>query len=212
MLRYREGWETMKKPELEKTEIIMALLIVMALILSIATGVRLFSGKRAAKMAAEAAAASATPTLVVSTPTPMPAEQEQTISAEERDGPKANSGGFMTQTGTSLNLVVNWYAEEAGEDVVIYMDFLVDCFSLHTGSRKEGLTVGVGSNTFVFDSAPVDVSGGPSTVTLYSACVTVPASDFTETGCPAYATWHFGGSYGGQPVPELTALGNITLF
>lgn len=187
----------------------MAVLIAIALILAIVTGVRLFTGKRHAQAKATAQV-SATPTLVVVTPTPQPETGES--AAELPAGPKARSGGFMTQTGTSLNLIVNWYAEEAGDEMSIYVDVLLDCVTLHTGSRHEGITLGIGSKTFVYDSAPVEVSTpGADTVTLCSTHVTVPASDFVNGQCPIYATWSFGGSYGGQPVPELTAQGTITL-
>ena len=94
----------------------------------------------------------------------------------------------------------------------IYIDVLLDCYTLQTGSREQGITIGVGSKTFVYDSAPVAVSTpGADTVLLHATHIYVPASDFASGQCPIYATWNFGGSYGGQPIPELTAQGMITL-
>ena len=201
----------MRKTHYDKNDIIMALLIVMALILALLTGVRLFTGKRNAQAKATAQATAA-PTIVVVTPTPQQEPEEGAGETEPVAGPKANSGGFMTQTGTSLNLIVNWYAEEAGDEVSVYIDVLLDCYTLHTGSRPEGITIGVGSKTFVYDSAPVDVSTpGADTVTLCNTHIYVPASDFASGQCPIYATWNFGGSYGGQPLPELTPQGTLTL-
>ena len=201
----------MRKTHYDKNDIIMALLIVIALILAIFTGVKLFTGKRHAQAKATAPA-SAAPTIVVVTPPPQQETAEGAGTPETSDGPKANSGGFMTQTGTSLNLIVNWYAEEAGDEVSIYIDVLLDCYTLQTGSREQGITIGVGSKTFVYDSAPVAVSTpGADTVLLHATHIYVPASDFASGQCPIYATWNFGGSYGGQPIPELTAQGMITL-
>lgn len=201
----------MRKTHYDKNDIIMALLIVVALILAVFTGVRLFTGKRHAQAKATAKATAA-PTIVVVTPQPQQDAAEGTDGSEANTGPKANAGGFMTQTGTSLNLIVNWYAEEAGDEVSIYIDVLLDCYTLQTGSRNEGITIGVGSKTFVYDSAPVtETTPGADTVLLHATHIYVPASDFVSGQCPIYATWNFGGSYGGQPIPELTAQGTITL-
>ena len=196
----------MKKPPYETSEIVMAVLILFALVVAILTGVNLFTGKKAAQAKATAESTAA-PSIVIATPTPT--ESGETATAVS--GPRANSGGFMTQTGTSLNLIMNWYAEEAGEKVTVYVDVLLDCSTMRTASRVGGITLGVGSQTFTLDSAEVNTGMGAHTITLCSTHFDVPASDFVNGSCEAYATWYYGGTYGGQAIPELTAKGTISL-
>lgn len=196
----------MRKPDFETSEIVIAALILFALIVAVATGANLFTGKKAAQAKASAEV-TVVPSIVVATPTPVASGE----TAEVVAGIRSNSGGFMTQTGTSLNLILNWYAEEAGENVTIYADVLLDCSTMRTASRVGGITLGVGSKTLTLDSAEVNTDMGAHTITLCSTHFDVPASDFVSGSCDAYATWYYGGSYGGQTIPELTAKGTITL-
>ena len=114
------------------------------------------------------------------------------------------SGSFMSNTGTSLNLVVNWYA---GIDAYGNRGLLVvvgaTSGSLMAGSMANGVELNVNGMSYAATNNAVNYSGGGVTTNTL-ATFTIPNVYGTVS---ITAVWHFNGSYGGTPIGSIYANG-----
>jgi len=195
--------------------IILAALLCLAVLVALLTGINLSRGKAAAK--AELAEESPFPSaeIVVVTPTPssdpVPSVSTESESSVSATPIQSASGTFSSDTGTHLNLTVNWTVTSSNAaNTTIRFDFYIDSYSLNTASRNRGLTLQIGGASFSADTPPINVSSSSSVLTpLCSMDATIPTALLT---CPlsVSASWHFGGSYGGSSMEYLTASGIIS--
>lgn len=114
------------------------------------------------------------------------------------------SGSFMSNTGTSLNLIVNWYA---GVDIYGNRGLMVvvsaTSGSLMAGSLPNGVELNVNGMMYTSSNNAINyMGGGVTTNTL--ATFTIPNVYGTVS---ISAVWHFNGSYGGVPIGSIYASG-----
>lgn len=114
------------------------------------------------------------------------------------------SGSFMSNTGTSLNIVVNWYA---GIDMYGNHGLLINVSAtsgnLVAGSLLNGVEVSVNGMTYAASNNAINYMGGSLTSS--------PLASFTIPNIygnvSITAVWHFNGTYGGVPIGSIYASG-----
>ena len=114
------------------------------------------------------------------------------------------SGSFMSNTGTSLNIVVNWYA---GIDMYGNHGLLINVSAtsgnLVAGSLLNGVEVTVNGMSYAASNNPINYMGGGMTTNML-ASFTVPN---VYGNVSITAVWHFNGTYGGVPIGSIYASG-----
>ena len=114
------------------------------------------------------------------------------------------SGSFMSNTGTSLNIIVNWYA---GIDIYgnhgLLLNVSATSGNLVAGSLLNGVEVSVNGMTYAASNNAINYMGGSMT--------TNPLASFTIPNIygnvSITAVWHFNGTYGGVPIGSIYASG-----
>ena len=114
------------------------------------------------------------------------------------------SGSFMSNTGTSLNLVVNWYAGiDAYGNHGLMVVVSATSGNLMAGSMANGVELSVNGMTYAATNNPINYMGGGMTTNTL-ATFTIPNVYGTVS---ITAIWHFNGSYGGTPIGSIYANG-----
>ena len=118
------------------------------------------------------------------------------------------SGSFMSNTGTSLNIIVNWYA---GVDIYGNRGLMIvvsaSSGNLMAGSLLNGVEVSVNGMSYAASNNPINYSGG-SLATNTLATFTIPN---VYGNVSITAVWHFNGTYGGVPIGSIYASGMATV-
>lgn len=133
------------------------------------------------------------------TPTPTPALPP---SAEEV------SGSFRSDTGTGLNILVEWMAYPTGDGKYrMAVDVSTVSYSFFTDALFESVEIKVGEDRYFLSSAKVDYDGT-------DLAVTPLASKTLETGSgsvPVSVVWSYKGTYSGVELESITASGTAQL-
>jgi len=147
-------------------------------------------------------------------PTPEPtAEPTPEPTATPAPSPEATpaddliaTGSFASDTGTALNLEVEWSSHNDGNgNAVIYLTGFLDSYSLQVGSRPYGVHVSFNGDSWTFAGEAINVADGHAQTLLFSDVVTVPL------GSPDAMTvvYDFKGSYSGTELDTITAEGRV---
>lgn len=134
-------------------------------------------------------------------PTPKPAE---TPAPTPTPHPADASGSFASDTGTALNLLVNWtvYTDAAGSRK-LEVALSATHYSLRTDVSSQALALTVNGQRYSADCPAIDYDGGERTVTpLHTFTLDAPSGS-----ADIEAVWHFKGSYSGEELEQLTASG-----
>lgn len=112
------------------------------------------------------------------------------------------SGSFTSNTGTQLNLLVNWLVQsDSYGQKTLYVDVNATSYSLYSNGGGVELTV----NGMVYTANASSVNyGGSSRVTNRLASFTVPG---VSGAVSLNAVWHFNGSYSSVPLGDIRASG-----
>ena len=134
------------------------------------------------------------------TPTPVPTPQ-----------PPVNlgSGSFRSDTGTALNLVVDWSAVSTGSDSAkVTVEIALESYSLFTSALPGSITLTVNGAIYSLGSPEISYDGaGQITTVLASQSVTVGRN----TAFDITVDWHYGGRYGGTQLDVISAAGYATV-
>lgn len=111
-------------------------------------------------------------------------------------------GSFASNTGTQLNLLVNWsvQADSYGQKT-LYVDVCSTSYSLY--STGGGVDLIANGMVYTATASPVQY-GGKSMVTNRLASFSVPG---VSGAVSLSAVWHFNGSYSGVPIGDIRANG-----
>lgn len=114
------------------------------------------------------------------------------------------SGSFMSNTGTSLNIVVNWYA---GVDNFGNRGLMVvvsaTSGNLMAGAIANSVELNVNGMMYAASNNAINYMGGSMTTNTL-ATFTIPNVYGTVS---ITAVWHFNGTYGGVPIGSIMASG-----
>ena len=113
-------------------------------------------------------------------------------------------GNFVSQTGTSLNMMVSWSVVQEGlGQKTLYVTVSALSYALHSGSLYNTLQLTVNGMSYLATPAAVNYDG-----TTLASNVLAGFKIPNATG-PASITvnWYFNGVIGGVPVNTITASG-----
>ncbi len=114
------------------------------------------------------------------------------------------SGSFSSNTGTSLNIVVNWFA---GIDMYGNKGLMIvvnaTSGNLSAGSLINGVEVNVNGMMYAASNNAINYYGGGMTTNTL-ATFTIPN---ISGAVSINAVWHFNGTYGGVPIGSIFASG-----
>lgn len=135
-------------------------------------------------------------------PTPSPSQAPEL--------PLLTSGTFSSDTGTALNMNVNWSAYSDGDSVVLDIALTLSTYSIKVGSIYNGATITVSGESYTFDTPAIDYEGDTATtISLGAKRFTLPGSG--SGVIPVRAVWNFRGSYSGQDFESITAERDVQL-
>lgn len=132
--------------------------------------------------------------------------EEPTETTEPAGVDATNSGQFTSNTGSGLELVVDWqtYASADGTKMVRF-DVSINCLSINVGSRIDGVHITMDGATKSFDCDGVTASGGRASH-LIASCVLEMAGDSANVD----VSWDFRGTYSNVRLEKVTASGTVT--
>lgn len=114
------------------------------------------------------------------------------------------SGSFASNSGTQLNIQVNWSvrADTFGQktlDVTVYCN----SYSLYTIAIYNGVELSVNGITYSATASAINY-GGKSMISTPLASFSIPnQSGYVQMT----AVWHFNGTYSGVPIGDIRASG-----
>lgn len=132
--------------------------------------------------------------------------EETTQETTPPAGEAGNSGHFTSDTGTGLELLVDWttYTDENGTDMVRF-DISIESYSIYVGSRVNGLVVTLGGETKKLNTGEIAYASGPKKIFLLGSCT----MDMLSATAHAEVSWDFFGSYKDTPMDQITASGEV---
>ena len=121
-------------------------------------------------------------------------------------GEAGNSGRFTSDTGTGLELLVDWttYTDENGTDMVRF-DISIESYSIYVGSRINGIVITMDGRTKKLDSGEITYASGPKKTFLLGSCT----MEMLSATAHAEVSWDFFGSYKDTPMDRITASGEV---
>lgn len=132
-------------------------------------------------------------------PTPAPTPKPTPIPADA-------SGSFSSNTGTGLNLRVDWQTyKDGGGSRKLKADVYIVSYSIFTSAQYRSITLKVGSNAWGADCAGISYDGKDQIATK-AASFTV---DAPAPGSTVSVEWYYGGSYSGKELHTITATGTV---
>ena len=135
------------------------------------------------------------------TPTPTPVPTLPPVLADA-------SGSFRSDTGTELNLRVDWKLYSEGGEQKLRVELYALSYSLYTAPLMGALTLNVDGRTYTADSPAIAYDGnGQVSTHLGTFSVDAPAGAAGVT-----VTWHYGGSYSGVALEDITASGTVSPY
>ena len=132
--------------------------------------------------------------------------EETTQETAPPAGEAGNSGRFTSDTGTGLELLVDWttYTDENGTDMVRF-DISIESYSIYVGSRINGLVITMDGRTKKLDSGEITYASGPKKTFLLGSCT----MEMLSATAHAEVSWDFFGSYKDTPMDQITASGEV---
>lgn len=128
----------------------------------------------------------------------------EAVSGGYLGGQTLASGSFASNSGTQLNIQVNWAVrtDTVGNRT---LDATVYCnsYSLYSVSIYNGVSLTVNGVTYSSTSSAISYDG--------RSMISTPLASFSIPNQPGYlqmtAVWHFNGTYSGVPIGDIVASG-----
>lgn len=118
------------------------------------------------------------------------------------------SGSFMSSTGTSLNIIVNWYS---GNNLYGNRELMVvvsaSSGNLVANSLANGVELSVNGMMYAASNNAINYMGNSMTTNTL-ATFTIPN---VYGSVSIAAAWHFNGTYGGVPIGTIFASGTANV-
>ncbi len=121
-------------------------------------------------------------------------------------GRELGSGFVISDSGTKLNLLLNWSAVDGAEEgtAVVTVKVFLECYSIFVGERFDG-ELGVGDEKINYNTPQIEIPGaGFNEIDFGTYTFTVNKSQSASTTLPITASWHFRGVYAGLSVDYVT--------
>ena len=122
------------------------------------------------------------------------------------------TGEFTSDTGTALNLVVQWAANEDDDNYNVTLRFYVDSYSIWVGDRDSNVLkvkTSSGTKEYTFKTKELNREDNKQKRVLVGEKTITLSADELASGAKVKATWNYRGSYSGTDLSEITASGEI---
>ena len=138
-------------------------------------------------------------------PAPTPAPTPKPTPAPT-PAPADASGSFRSDTGTGLNLKVDWKTYTAADGTrKLKADVSIISYSIFTSNQYQSITLRVGGSAWSADCPGISYDG-PNQITTPAASFTVNAP---AAGTAISVDWAYRGSYSGKDLGTITATGTV---
>jgi hypothetical protein len=219
----------MDKSKIKATIIILVILVVCAVVAALATGRTLSkkSGSNTAQTAASAQTSQAPEDTqqpqdsAQPTDTPEPSQTAQPESTPKPETSKApatsrkvsGSGSFASNTGTPLNLVVDWSAKALSDtEIQVTFEMYLNCYTINATPKPGGASITVNGQTYTASTPALQSSSAtPTTVRLCTKTVTMSLAAGESLDVPVSASWAFGGKYSDVDLTTIDAAGTLSI-
>ena len=144
--------------------------------------------------------------------TPAPADTTEVVQQPHSPGRALGEGYVISNSGTKLNLLLNWSAVDGEKEgtAVVTVKVYLECYSIFVGERNDG-ELSVDGTRINYSTPQLEIPGsGFNEIDFGTYTFTVNKSTGATTTLPVYATWHFRGVYAGLSVDYVTIDSNIT--
>ncbi len=152
--------------------------------------------------------------VVTDPPVTEPVTEDTTAVVEHPHTPgrELGSGYVVSDSGTKLNLLLNWSAVDGPEEgtAVITVKVFLECYSIFVGERYDG-ELSVGDEKINYNTPQLEIPGaGFNEIDFGTYTFTVKKAQASSTTLPITASWHFRGVYAGLSVDYVTIDSSIT--
>ena len=122
------------------------------------------------------------------------------------------AGSINTDTGTDLNMRVDWHVTSASStDLLLSLDIYVSTRAMNEGPHSGALRICGQEYSFISDSISSPDNGQINDNLIYQTVVTVPADIGETVAIPISVSWNFDGSYGGRQLDRLSTEETLTI-
>ena len=128
-----------------------------------------------------------------------PAVESKRLSEQSEDG---MSGWFISDTGTTLNVYVEWEAKKKDKNVELTFDIYLRHGTLFAVENPEGLVLKVGDEETVLES-PVFKFVTDKLENTLLAHKTVTVKDGVDKKIPVNVSWEFNGTYSKKDIDTI---------
>ena len=128
----------------------------------------------------------------------------QNVAGGFGEGGAISSGSFMSNTGTSLNIIVNWYAAAdmfGNRELMVVVS--ASSGNLMANSLINGVELSVNGMMYAASNNAVNYMGGGMTTNTLATFVIPNVYGSVSIA----AAWHFNGTYGGVSIGTIFASG-----
>ena len=131
-------------------------------------------------------------------------------SVAPAEGAKS-SGSFSSNSGTSLNTLVSWNATPKDDGTVqLEVKLLLGACRIDVTQKATGAALNIGGTDYSFDTPAVaQESNDLSTHWLCTKSITLPYTPGMSV--PISSVYHYGGTYNGVSIDDLTAEGSAVI-
>lgn len=127
------------------------------------------------------------------------------VETQEIDGSVTATGAFESDTGTGLEVYVDWSVFNNSEGSrKVRLNVYLNCYNLYVSERYNGITIELGDETKSINSAQIDYTGSANSILIGSTIMDMPDA---PTDCEV--SWEFKGTYNGTELEKVTASGTI---
>lgn len=117
-------------------------------------------------------------------------------------GVAETSGTFKSDSGTKLDIIVNWSVSENAGSKLLHVDVSTTSYSLNYTSMSNAVELEINGEKYAADSNTISYNSKTTMATLPLASFDRPVY-----GSSAYlvVTWNFNGEYSGQQINKIVA-------
>lgn len=127
-------------------------------------------------------------------------------------GRALGSGYLLSDSGTKLNLLLNWAVVDGPEEgtAVVTVKIFLECYSIFVGERYDG-ELTLGDSSINYSTPQLEIPGsGFNEIDFGTYTFTVNKTSGASTTVPVSVVWHFRGVYAGLSVEYVTIDSTIT--
>ena len=206
----------MNKAKIRAAVIIFVLLLLAAAIAWLVTGN--MSPKEPAPTPAYGADDTENNSQPPETQTPPPVETPELIETPEPtptplDREIDSQGSFASDTGTPLNLLVNWSAKSGpGETVEVTFEVYLRCYSINASAKADGLSLSFNGQTYRASTQELNMQSNELvSVELLTQTASIELPQGDRFSGPVTVDWAFGGSYSSVDLDVISASGAVEI-